>query len=174
MALAALPRSLALVSLHFLYIQNNGIFPNPLTAAASSSEGAPVLSFPLLGLCSTGLAGMLSYSPREAFLSTDLTNSHSGGFMSTEACPRGVPWPEAGVSSGAPEPNRPQGASEGSEAQGQRRMQILRPQRQPCCRHRSNARTNATLDRRVGRMYLLCCYGFSQAASEPGAGIMWL
>lgn len=86
-ALAAPPRSLALVSLHFLYIQNNGTFPNPWAAAASGSGGAPAQSFALRwGLrshevCSNGLAQMLSCSSRGASLSTRLTHSRSRGFM---------------------------------------------------------------------------------------------
>ena len=59
----------------------------PLTAAASGSEGAPAWSFALRrGLrshevCTNVLAQMLSRSLRETSGSTDLTNSHSQGFM---------------------------------------------------------------------------------------------
>jgi len=85
--LAAPLCSLALVSLCFLYIQNIGIFPKkPLTAAASSSEGAPARGpSPCIGLRShelgsSVLAQTLSRSPWETSVITELPNSHAQGF----------------------------------------------------------------------------------------------
>lgn len=134
-----------------------------LTAASSGSEGAPAWSFALRRelrsheVCSNVLAQTLSRSPRETSVSTHLTNSRSRSFMhrgvSIKTCPKGVPRPNTGVSSGSPEPDRSQGASKGCKAQAQGRMEVVRPQCQPRFRHRNNGCTNATYDRRIGKTY---------------------
>lgn len=131
-ALAAPLRSLAPLSLRFLYIQNNGIFPKSTGSCCQQFWGSPCTVLCLCrGLrsrevCSNVPARMLSRSPRETSVSADLRNKRIQGFVHHTWALKLGPTGSLDLLRGSWVEVRPQGASEGSKTRALRKVQMLR------------------------------------------------